>query len=89
MNTKVAVVVVALFSVLTLGCGKKYPEEVRKGFMDGCMQSGASHRKCKCGLEWTEGHYTLYEFQQMEEETISRGKIPYGMKDMILACRDK
>ena len=64
-----------LVVVVSVGCSggdsKKYPDEVRRNFLETCTQSGGSQKQCDCALEKLEGKFSLQQFQDIEKRITS------------------
>jgi hypothetical protein len=88
----VTVVGVAAFA-LTVACsggdsGNKYPEEVRKSFLNTCKDSGGNDKQCGCALEKLEGKYKLKEFQDLEKRITSGDSAAEGeLAPVVASCR--
>ena len=93
MRRFVVCAVGAAFVVLSVACsggdnGNKYPDEVRKGFLNTCKDSGGNDKQCNCALEKIEGKYKLKEFQDLEKRiTSGDSSAESELGPVVASCR--
>ena len=72
--------------------GRRYPEEVRQGFIQACVESTtqASRDKaegyCNCAVTKIEERFTLDEFVRLSLEMQKTNKLPDELVPIITDC---
>jgi hypothetical protein len=70
----------------TPSTGGDYPANVKKQFVQGCVNGGGSESACQCTIDEIEKKYNLVEFLQIINEANSSGKFPSGVQTIIRKC---
>ena len=85
---------IAALVVLAVGCSgggdsKKFPDEVRKNFLETCTTSGANQKQCNCTLEKLEEKYNVEQFRELERR-IAAGdaSAEAEIAPFVSACRN-
>jgi hypothetical protein len=79
--------------VLSLACsggdnGNRFPDDVRRGFLNTCKDSGGSEKQCTCALEKLEAKYRLKEFQDLERRITSGDAAAEAeLAPVVASCR--
>ena len=73
--------------------GEKYPEEVRKTFLDSCAsQPGATRSACECALGEVEKTVSFDEFKEadeaLREDPNARPPVYEKLQDAVRECTD-
>jgi hypothetical protein len=66
--------------------GGDYPPNVKKQFVQGCVNGGGSESACQCTIDAIEKKYDLIEFLQIINEANSSGKFPGPVQSIIQRC---
>jgi hypothetical protein len=78
----------AAFVLLAASCGgggDKFPDEVRRNFMNSCTSSGGTNEQCACSLEAFEKKYSVEEFEKLEED-LTAGRRANEVAEIVVAC---
>jgi hypothetical protein len=86
-------VLIVLLAVVGAGCGDEDPtrgfsEEVRAGYMEGCLQSG-NRSFCDCTLEEFEQTFSQAEFERLALGFAGDEPPPQEFLDVITACLEQ
>jgi hypothetical protein len=90
---RIATCLIAALVVVSVACdggdSKKYPDEVRKNFLDTCTTSGANEKQCRCALEKLEGKFSLQQFQDLEKRiTAGDASAEAEIAPLVTQCRN-
>ena len=82
----------SLVVVVSVACSggdsNKFPDEVRKSFLNTCKDSGANEKQCGCALEKLEAKYKLKEFQDLEKRITSGDSAAESeLAPVVASCR--
>ena len=79
--------VVLLFFAAACGSGgeQRYPDEVRREYLDSCSAGGSEEAYCGCTLEFFEERYTFAELEELIE-AVDRSERLDEFLAVIAAC---
>jgi hypothetical protein len=83
----------ALAIVASVACSggndHKFPDDVRKSFIETCTQSGANDKQCNCALDKLEAKYSVQQFRDLERRiTSGDASAEAEIAPIATACRD-
>jgi hypothetical protein len=71
------------------GNDNKFPDDLRKSFLETCTGSGSSSKQCECALEKLEGKYNTQQFRDLERRiTSGDASAEAEIGPIASACRD-
>ena len=77
------------FLFLAAACGsggeQRYPDEVRRDYLDSCAAGGSGQAYCDCTLEFFEQRYTFAELEDLVE-AVDRSERLDEFLAVIAAC---
>ena len=90
---RVAACLIAALVLISAGCSggdsKKYPEEVRKNFLETCTTSGANDKQCNCALEKLEAKFTLEQYQDLNRRIVAgEAAAEAELSPLVSECRN-
>ena len=71
------------------GNDNKFPDDLRKSFLDTCTGAGANEKQCKCALEKIEAKYSAQQFRDLERRiTSGDASAEAEIAPIASSCRD-
>jgi hypothetical protein len=85
--------VAALAMLTSVACSggndNKFPDDLRKSFIETCTGSGSSSKQCDCALEKLEDKYSAQQFRDLERRiTSGDASAEAEIAPIASACRD-
>ncbi len=69
-----------LFMCAITACSNSETSKMRKEFVSGCLQNGASRSICSCIFDEVENNYSAEQLKQMNAGSIPAGFPEFAMK---------